>query len=210
MPSDIYRTASSSVVAMKDGRFLEIRRGDLRGAKINDKQSWATIDAWISAVGEPLLLDPVTPPRTPDQVFIKAKVCHTSNMRKYNPAKDVAKLQRLNELVSRLGSYKRLEHSILSIKKLIDMSATHNYYVAPKSESRLYVCNADNFVMHPIYYNDASGLIGLPDPDHIDIHDYMILKTGRSFEELGLSPCWSYWYKDRQGSMRYLCDGKAT
>jgi hypothetical protein len=52
MPSYILRTASSSVVPLKVGGFLEVRRGDLRGAKITDKRIWATQEEWLAEIGE--------------------------------------------------------------------------------------------------------------------------------------------------------------
>ncbi len=52
MPSHILRTTSSSIVPLKTGGFLEVRRGTLRGSQIPDKRWWATQKEWLTEIGE--------------------------------------------------------------------------------------------------------------------------------------------------------------
>ena len=58
MPSTLYRTASSTVVLLKDDTLLEVRRGDVRGPQISDPRTWESQEAWLTAVGEPLISAP--------------------------------------------------------------------------------------------------------------------------------------------------------
>jgi hypothetical protein len=55
MSSKVFRTASSSVVVLKDGRLLEVRRGADTGSKLTDRRTWENQSAWLSAIGEPLV-----------------------------------------------------------------------------------------------------------------------------------------------------------
>lgn len=57
MPSQLYRTASSTVVLLNDDSLLEVRRGSETGARIKDPRTWTSQEAWLTAVGEPLVPD---------------------------------------------------------------------------------------------------------------------------------------------------------
>jgi len=58
MSSSIFRTESSSVVPLKNGEFLEVRRGNLRGSSIPDPMRWESMEAWLSSVNETLIDEP--------------------------------------------------------------------------------------------------------------------------------------------------------
>jgi hypothetical protein len=58
MSSSIFRTESSSVVPLKSGEFLEVRRGNLRGSSIPDPMRWESLEAWLSSVNETLVDEP--------------------------------------------------------------------------------------------------------------------------------------------------------
>jgi hypothetical protein len=47
----LLRIPGSTVVVLKSGALLEVRRGDLKGSALKDKRTWETRDAWLSAVG---------------------------------------------------------------------------------------------------------------------------------------------------------------
>ena len=55
MPSTLFRTASSTVVLLKDDTLLEVRRDGI--TRFSDPRTWESQEAWLTAVGEPLIHD---------------------------------------------------------------------------------------------------------------------------------------------------------
>jgi hypothetical protein len=214
MPSNTYRTASSSVAPLKAGGFLEVRRGDLRGAKITDKRTWATQEEWLAAVGEPLVSAPIKPTfLTPDLEIVHANRGFTTSMYYYNGSHEQAKLSYIAERLSEAARWAkvpggapvldfviRLGAEIDATKKRIaycqrEGFAGHTF--ATKNISRFYVQSETG--MHAVYYDAKRNLIGVSD-NYNPIFKKVVLKTGHSFSELGITPK-GYWRKNILGNL---------
>jgi hypothetical protein len=195
--STILRTASSSVVPLKAGGFLEVRRGDLRGAKLAEKRTWASQEEWLAAIGEPLLETPSSASSlTADQLFVNTHGGRVvGRMTKYNPKQDIHAISWISKYPPVYAA--RLEQ----LTKLVESATTANYYVVA-GKTRLYVLNEDN-VMYPIYIQRRLGLLGVPEGTHRTWRGKTVLKTGRTFEELGISPK-SYWRKGENECMNMI------
>jgi hypothetical protein len=199
--STILRTATSSVVPLKSGGFLEVRRGNLRGSQLHDKRHWATQEEWLAAVGEPLRLQE-GPVLTPDQEFVKSHGELTGSMTKYNAYRDMKHIGTYGPYASRMPS---LQSRIEMLSQLITSSVTNDYYytmVNPRFRSRLYVLDEEG-TMHPIYMQPRKTLLGIPEGTFKTGNNRTILKSGRSFEELGIRPR-SYWKMDGFGQLKQL------
>ncbi len=198
MSSQILRTASSSVVPLKYGDgFLEVRRGELRGSQIHDKRRWATQEEWLAAVGEPL----VEYALTADQEFVKAQAQRAGKMTKYNPVHTVSAVEKIRAQVARYpdgGHVKAFMDWIDRMDSLISNSKAGNFYIAGYRGSRLYVLD-DAGTVHPVYLQPRLNLIGVPQGTHMD-GLRAVLKTGRSFAELGITPR-SYYKRDGFGRL---------
>jgi hypothetical protein len=113
MSSKVFRTASSSVVALKDGRLLEVRRGTDTGSKLTDRRTWENQNAWLGIIGEPLVPEkPVHEdykfmislvkdrfPKSYGQLFIK----HTNKNRLVQYEKDIKKCQKNIAFLTRVA-----------------------------------------------------------------------------------------------------------
>lgn len=101
-PGQILRTASSSVVILRDGRLLEVRRGDLRGSNIPDMRTWNTEAAWLAEIGEPL----VVPTIYPDIEFLK-KIIEKNNIYSYTYRMFIINNSKMQKVQRRINGYKK-------------------------------------------------------------------------------------------------------
>jgi len=248
MPSKIFRTASSSAVPLKDGKLLEVRRGDLRGAQITDKRTWASEAEWLADIGESLYDEPEL---TDDQKLVNClyysntyyspigrlfrdgrakrtlrRLKHNLQLKKTDkiylldlkpnstnnysiPRDRYCRLSRHRHYYKTCGQYSETEYKIMlelcneEITQLeveiVDVSnkvdaerISPHYYVGKKGS---YFVETDDSIIRPVYFYPQKALIGLISDDHPGI------KTGRSFEELGVNVV-RWWHLN--GNMRIL------
>jgi hypothetical protein len=202
MPATLFRTASSTVAQMRNGQLLEVRRGELRGAAIMDKRVWDTQEAWLDAIGEPLL--PVSHALEVIQAFRQAGI-RLGAMRPYGASAERfciqhnQQWQRWNPDSPRCAE---LEASNARIREMIAFLADNHYYTPSRRTSDLFVDCGDG-MLKPVYYNVRKNLIGIPDLEQVEVarsamnvtyQHAMLLRTGRSFEEIGVTPI-SWWRK---------------
>jgi hypothetical protein len=220
MSSKIYRTASSSVVPLKAGGFLEVRRADLRGTKIADKKTWVTMTDWLAEVGEPLVSSSVissTPTLTADVITVNAHAELAGKMRLHKVNTDIATLKHFNSIVEKFKAqcsnptvlwphYGMPSYYLVMYKKKatnleehIALTGGKDYYTG--ASSNLFVLDTKG-KMRPVFYNQRKGLIGVPQRTS-PVFASLVLLTGRTFEELGITPK-SYWRKDALGCLTEL------
>jgi hypothetical protein len=215
MSSKTYRTASSSVVPLKAGGFLEVRRGDLRGEKITDKHRWATMTDWLAEVGEPLITSSViaSPPAlTTDAIAVNAHAALAGKMRLHKVNTDIATLKHFNSIVEKFKAHSsnptvlwphysmpsyylaKYKKKSTNLEKHIALTGGKDYYTG--ASSNLFMLDTTG-KMHPVFYNQHKGLIGVPQRTSPAFAS-LVLLTGRTFEELGIKVK-SYWCKDALG-----------
>lgn len=154
MPSKVFRTVSSTVVQLKNGALLEVRRGDERGSKFPDPRTWESQEAWLTAVGEPLI------PEAPLGADIELVAKLSRKYRHYKgesglfmtdgntpeQKKLVSDLRKVSHILTYLNRPRTCEFRIHNLyKDVVDGTVSQNPLAAPVISEEEYLRYRDRF-----------------------------------------------------------------